>query len=699
MPKATVLILLSFLFSTPLLSQSRVLDSLKVALKTTQDTSRVNTLNELAKASHFVNEDDILRYSLEAQELSKKLQYNKGLAKAYCNIGVYYAGKNDDEKAVSYLKQSLSIVDPDDHYLRIILNYNLSFYEENPQLRSRYLKNTVEMAKKIRHKRTGFFYSILGNFYYRHTDYDSAFSCYIEGLKEAEQLKDSTAILMNLDAIGDVLNSTGENGDESSFAFCLRALKIAEQIGSNRLVTVIKNNLSDCYRNKGNLDTAHVLILQSLALAKQINYDNGVAENLSDLGLIFHLRHNYEQALLHFRESLATIGSDETNILTACVLGRIGTTYNALGKHKQAIPHLEHAISIAKNFSNKKNLIIAYYELSQAYQKLAAFSKALQYYELYHALHDSVYNMQAGKRIVSMQAKYEMEKKEHAIEVLEQNNKIKDLTIFKSKITLALMTGLCIVIFVIALLLYSRYKLKKKANVVIMKANDEILSMVKQREVLVQEIHHRAKNNLQMISSLLMWQTETIEDKEMLRILSEGRSRIKSMALIHESLYKSDNVAQLDLDEYVGNLIDYLEKIYNKDKIIKINKQIHPISLDIDVTIPLGLIITELISNAFKYAFPKGNQGCIEVLLWEEKPEIYQLQIKDNGIGMPAALVNDVEGNTMGIQLVKILVKQIRGHLDFHNEQGSSFSITFSNIHYQQKSLNTYREEYAHISS
>jgi two-component sensor histidine kinase len=209
--------------------------------------------------------------------------------------------------------------------------------------------------------------------------------------------------------------------------------------------------------------------------------------------------------------------------------------------------------------------------------------------------------------------------------------------------------------------------------------HEEVLhASLREKDVLLKEIHHRVKNNLQVISSLLNLQSGAITEPAVLAMFSESQNRIKSMALIHEKLYQSKDLAQIDFTEYVRNLTNHLYRSYAVNvNLIKLNFDVENIHLNIDTAIPCGLLLHELVSNALKYAFPNGQKGEIGVRLFRQEGDRLVLLVKDNGVGLPKDL--DVKNSkSLGLKLVHILAQQLQGDLNYHSESGTEFSLAFS---------------------
>jgi PAS domain S-box-containing protein len=221
----------------------------------------------------------------------------------------------------------------------------------------------------------------------------------------------------------------------------------------------------------------------------------------------------------------------------------------------------------------------------------------------------------------------------------------------------------------------------KRAEGELRKSEEQIKNALKEKEVLMKEIHHRVKNNLQVISSLLRLQSRDIKDKDDLELFKDSLSRIKSMAIIHEQLYQSEDQARVNFAHYVRNLTRQLSSEYNSDPgTITVNIVINDILLNINTAIPCGLIINELVSNAFKHAFPDGKSGEINVLMHHVNGNEFELTVSDNGIGFPEDR-DFRKTESFGMHLVIILVSQLDGTIELDRANGTAFKILF----WQQK--------------
>lgn len=212
------------------------------------------------------------------------------------------------------------------------------------------------------------------------------------------------------------------------------------------------------------------------------------------------------------------------------------------------------------------------------------------------------------------------------------------------------------------------------------KAEKALKQSITEKEMLIREIHHRVKNNLMVISSLLNLQSRYIKDKESFNIFRESQNRAKSMALIHERLYRSDNMKKINFGEYIETLSTDLYRTYVMDQdLIRLNLDVENAEIDINTSVPLGLIVNELVSNSMKHAFPDERRGEINIS-FKKVDDSFVLSVNDDGIGFQQDFDFKNTGS-LGLQLVNMLVGQIKGKIELKNKKGTEFKITFKELY------------------
>ena len=275
-------------------------------------------------------------------------------------------------------------------------------------------------------------------------------------------------------------------------------------------------------------------------------------------------------------------------------------------------------------------------------------------------LMDSIVN---SEKAASLSATREREKEAALNAALGRENNLRTNELIKEKkIRSILITGVSLLLLAGGVILF-QYRRQRTKSAVIQKQADDL-------QVLMKEIHHRVKNNLQVISSLLDLQSMTIADNQASEAVKEGKNRVQSMALIHQNLYSEGNIKGIRTKEYISNLLQSLCDSYNisNDK-VRVNTQIDDLNLDVDTMIPLGLVLNELVSNSLKYAFKDGQQGELSIVL-KEQPEHLLLKVSDNGIGYPDGM-NLKEGKSFGMKMIRAFAQKLKAKLDMYNNNGA----------------------------
>jgi two-component sensor histidine kinase len=318
------------------------------------------------------------------------------------------------------------------------------------------------------------------------------------------------------------------------------------------------------------------------------------------------------------------------------------------------------------------------------------YLSAIRHYQLFKTLNDSLFNDTKSKQIEELQIQYRTEAKDKDILLKQQNiqlltkqsqlqqGQLKDADLMRN-VTLC---GIAVSI-IIAGLSFSRYRIKQKANKVLLSQKEEIRSknsslehLVSEKEWLLREIHHRVKNNLQIIMSLLNSQSSYLNDGPALAAIRSSQQRVHSISLIHNKLYQTENLSIIDMQVYIRELVEYLRDSLSTGHKIIFNLNVDPLELGVYLAVPLGLILNEAITNAIKYAFPGDRTGIIWIGLHQEESCLYSLSITDNGIGISSTLI-DKGGGSLGITLMKGLTEEIAGSFSLDQDGGTKVHVSF----------------------
>ena len=385
------------------------------------------------------------------------------------------------------------------------------------------------------------------------------------------------------------------------------------------------------------------------------------ANALAKVGNVREEQGRYQEALIYYLRyyDIAMQQPDDFYRLTANIY--LGGNYLYLNRPKDALRHALEARQLAQKLkANFEYSVTLEYEAG-AYQQMGLYEEAFitqkKYIKFYK---DTLINAERTEQIETLKTQYETEKKEGqiALQTAQLSTQQRTLWAVVSALGIALLGG--------GLLYRLTQKLRQR--------NAE-------KEFLIKEIHHRVKNNLQVLSSLLHLQSRQITDETALDAVREGQNRVDAMGLIHQKLYMGDNLAAVEMQDYLKNLGDTLLDSFGlDDDRVQIAYHLEPMHLDVDTAIPLGLIINELVTNSLKYAFPNGQSGTVEISLWKDDTGKLCLQVADDGAGKNAA-PNPKNSTAFGTQLVQMLSKKLGGKPEVTaSEQGYATEIRFGNF-------------------
>jgi two-component system, sensor histidine kinase PdtaS len=563
---------------------------------------------------------------------------------------------NDNQKAMAYLTVAENL-----RYFGDDIPQSKTLYEESIKLFSK----TNNLSKKAEAL------AKLG-VYYQNIDEDSvAIKLYTESLQLAEKIKDPARILPPYR--GFVFLFTKMGLYDKAISYGLEGIRRSEQFNDQISVAFISNNLGNAFLQKGDYQQAVLYYKKALSINKDAE---NIIRNSSNIGNAYLFLNKTDSATkyLDLAESLLPkVEIPRVNIFAFSYLAKLRNVQN---RHKEAVFYGQNAIKYANKFQLESIADVAYESLVISYKKLNKPDSALWALENYWKIKQRFLEKSRNKTVAEVEQQFQQYKKENEIAILKKDQEIGN-TEKNAAIIVALLLAL------LAGLFYNRFRLKKGVsetleakNIEIEKQKELIQISLAEKETLLREIHHRVKNNLQIISSLLNFQSESIEDTSVLSSIKDGQTRIQAMSLIHQNLYQSENINQVNIENYIKELVGYLASMYSGNaKNVAVKVMANNIFYEIETAIPLGLIVNELVSNAFKYAFDK-EKGEIFIEIQNKKSGENLLLVKDNGKGLSHDF--NLEKNTsLGLKLVKILSKQLRGKVNYRNENGAVFEVTF----------------------
>jgi len=331
---------------------------------------------------------------------------------------------------------------------------------------------------------------------------------------------------------------------------------------------------------------------------------------------------------------------------------------------------VEKAIKILESGTNKIHLGEAYAELGRYYLYNEKWQLPSQRPGMQSVVQGKKVNYELGLKQDSIKSK------DKDILSLTQQNSLQQENLRQARIIRnIIIVGIILAIIIIGLL-YRQYMQKQRSNQAITQKNEQLQQLLIEKEWLVKEIHHRVKNNLQMVVSLLNAQTEFLVHPSAIDAIKESRERMQAIAIIHQKLYQLDNNTQVNMHLYIDELIDNIKYSFADGERIHFKVDVADVSLDISQSVPLGLILNEAITNAIKYAYPKNEKGSIQISLKHYDADKLQLKVADNGKGLPTGI--DIKhSNSLGLQLITLFSEQLEGDIYFINNNGLEITLNF----------------------
>jgi len=371
----------------------------------------------------------------------------------------------------------------------------------------------------------------------------------------------------------------------------------------------------------------------------------------------------------------------------------IGKFYVRWGKNREAIPYLQKAISDPSMVKQSEDRRMLELMLSQAYQAIGDYRSALRHHILYSDLNDSIFNIEKIRQFQSLEARYESRQRDQALQLLQLQSQKEHAQLRETSLQRNITLGGAILLFLLILLACRGYRIKQRTlhkveaqQLVIERQSQmqqqwlgEMDRLLVEKDLLMQEIHHRVKNNLNIIISLLESQSRYLNNPAAQAALRDTQNRVHAVFLLHQKLYGATAGMEVDALLYVTELISHLSETFetNNNGII-ITQKVDPVSVTIDTAqmLPLAVIINEIVTNAIKHAFPAGRKGQIQVLVNKCASKTVRLQVRDNGVGLPFQLRPD-DDRSLGLSLINGLVAQVHGSWTIENDEGVIVTVQF----------------------
>ena len=560
------------------------------------------------------------------------------------------------------------------------------------------LFKALELAEKVSDLERVFeTRSHLGDVYYRMSNHDSAVFYHESAISLIQPDFDSLKVGNAHQLLANVFITLGRLEDATKGY--IDALGYFENMGAEVAASKVYNNLGIVSIYLKDFNKALEYFEQSLAIKLKRNDAKGASATYNNMGTVaYSYLKDSSKAVDYFEKSIAikkeigdVVGAATTEVNLGHLLLKSGNERRATQYYERAIGIFSEAnmpseitstyTEIGSNYLDQDNLIKAKYFLYKAREtpceqwdkrdlmqnhkitaevlkRLFEYELALEHLSEYQTLYDSIFQKERLEFREELIEKYESEKKQSEIDLLIKESELQEAIIDRSRLIQYAFLGATLFAVAIGILFYSRYRIKKRS------AED--------KETLLKEIHHRVKNNLQIIESLLSLQEANKGDMKPEELLKISQDRIHAISAIHEKLYHSENLREINFKNYIEDLVTHFSDSFGSSS-VSFRADVVDTKMDLDQLIPCGLIINELVTNSLKYAFVKSEDPNIEINGIQEKGK-YHLEIGDNGIGFQ----EKERSQSLGLRLVQSLVTQLDGTIQKIGESGTRYRISFN---------------------
>lgn len=487
---------------------------------------------------------------------------------------------------------------------------------------------------------------------------DKAMTADLQASHLMETLGNQQGIAAAYERVCEDLTRQGRLKEAMSYAH--NAIDICEKNHLDNELVYALTNAGDVAISSGNNQQALDYFDRSMKLAIAQKFDEvSFADFLNNRGNALKRLSRYSEALKDYQSALAIARKSNYANAISATIANLGEVNLLMGNYKQALVYQLETVRLQEKDHDLSNITENYLHVSNIYEHLGDFKSALDYHKKALLIRDSIASVESDAAMAKMLTQYETKKKEATIASQR-------LKISQQKKVQWLGAGIVLLLAGILVFGYLSYRNRIKSNKLLAAKNAE-------NELLLKEIHHRVKNNLEVVSSLLALQSAQSDDANTKDAMQESQNRVQSIGIVHQKLYQGTNLGAIEMKDYFLNLSESILDTFGADKKVSIECAMEKLDLDIDTAVPLGLIVNELITNTLKYAFPKGSNGKVLIKLQKSKDGILHLEVSDNGIGKSGV----AKGTGFGGQLVSLLTQQLSGSMREETKDGTRVFFDF----------------------
>ncbi|GAB3572292.1 tetratricopeptide repeat-containing sensor histidine kinase [Hymenobacter daeguensis] len=556
------------------------------------------------------------------------------------------------------------------------------------------LTQAIALYRSVGYQRLHYCYDLLLYAHRQLGNYQAALQYGLTALESAKATHDTTDITLFYSRVAGIYKEL--NQLDNALFYNQKAFASASQPGREAYAMPIAGHISE------------ILLLQhkprpALDILLRVMNDKAYRAKVTDQGqLLYYLARSYTALRMYaeaekcYAKMLRALKPSVKEVDRLLVYYNVGKFYWLTKQYAPARTYLTKSLSLSSQVGTLPQTADIHLLLFRVDSAQARFPAAIVHYQQYKALNDSVFSTTKSKQIAALQIQYDTKKKEQSIQLLTRQTQVQQAGLRQREWQRNATLGGAVLLVLLLGVSYNRARLKRRSTELleekqreinqknqdleqVLGEKEELLTekegLLVEKEWMLKEIHHRVKNNLQIVSELLNSQIDQLQEPRTLAIIRESQNRVQAMALVHQKLYQAQNLARVDMPEYIREIVEHLLASFHSESVQE-QLDIAPIELDVALATPLGLIINEAVTNSLKYAFPDSRPGTIRVGLRQLPDQRYRLTLADDGVGLPAGF-NLAASRTMGLTLITGLSEQIEADLTFPPAAGVCICLEF----------------------
>ena len=625
------------------------IDSLRRVLRHTavqEDTSNVHRYIELAQLYQKTLTDSAFFFARKALTVSQEQSYPIGIILSQEELAELETRYGDSNQAIAHLRDALRIA-----------------------------KQIQDSARQQN------IYRKLGSVYRQKAKYTLSLRYFQKASALAKKLQDTTSLANALQDMGIVYSQMGDF--DHAITLFKQALPTHQSLDNHDVLFVLHNNIGLAYDRKGTVDSAQHHHQRALHQAQVSGHKVYEAIALNNIATLHVNIEQYATALPYAERACAIYEEVTKGKCHYAFEDTMGNIYVGLQQYQSAREYYGNALAILEEDNDPTEYIKTLSNLIRLDSLDGKFQQAFVHQQHLTQVKDSLASAENAETAETLKVQYETERKDQEITLLQAQTDRQQLEARQQRFVknsfIAGSIGLCLLLG----LGYNRYRFKQRALGVMRQQKEEITQQKQQVErkhhenqLLLKEVHHRVKNNLQIVLSILNAQADNLRDPTTVAAIRESQHRVHSMALIHQSLYQSDDLSQIQAQQYLHEMVETVcRSYYAESQPVRLHLQVEDVAMDMSTAVPVGLIVTELVTNACKYGLSSAH-GELSVTLRAETATQYRLTVADNGPGLPPDF-DLAQSDSLGLQLVQGLAQQLDGELVVQNRSGACFNLLF----------------------